>query len=179
MTLADQAAMNGHDGQLDSSKPERPKRRTFTAACKARILADYDALHAARAVPAGADLHLSPRGKAAPIHAPLTWRRLGRFRCMPHPYRRLNPALEEAVPDSRGATDGSSVRTADDIWEMLFGDGQWRNVTALAWWQDRHGRWVVQVRYHVHGEGRFTGLYVADPAKMREHDGEPADFRPW
>jgi transposase len=44
MTLADQAVMNGHDGQVSSSKPERPKRRTFTAAYKARILAEYDAL---------------------------------------------------------------------------------------------------------------------------------------
>ena len=43
MTLADQAVMSGHDGQV-SSKPERPKRRTFTAAYKARILAEYDAL---------------------------------------------------------------------------------------------------------------------------------------
>jgi transposase len=44
MTLADQAALSGHDGQVSSSKPERPKRRTFTAAYKARILAEYDAL---------------------------------------------------------------------------------------------------------------------------------------
>ena len=44
MTLADQAAMSGHDGQVSSSKPGRPKRRTFTAACKARILAEFDAL---------------------------------------------------------------------------------------------------------------------------------------
>ncbi|MGH3165622.1 MAG: transposase [Trebonia sp.] len=41
MTLADQAAITGHDGQVGSS---RPKRRTFTAAYKARILAEYDAL---------------------------------------------------------------------------------------------------------------------------------------
>jgi len=41
MTLADQAAVTGHDGQVGSSKP---KRRTFTAAYKARILAEYDAL---------------------------------------------------------------------------------------------------------------------------------------
>ena len=41
MTLADQAALTGHDGQVGSS---RPKRRTFTAAYKARILAEYDAL---------------------------------------------------------------------------------------------------------------------------------------
>jgi transposase len=39
MTLADQAAIGGHDGQVGSS---RPKRRTFTAAYKARILAEYD-----------------------------------------------------------------------------------------------------------------------------------------
>jgi transposase-like protein len=44
MTLADQAAMSGHDGQVSSSKPGRPKRRTFTAAYKARILAEFDAL---------------------------------------------------------------------------------------------------------------------------------------
>ena len=45
MTLADQAAITGHDGQVTSGgKPSRPKRRTFTAAYKARILAAYDAL---------------------------------------------------------------------------------------------------------------------------------------
>ena len=44
MTIADQAVMSGHDGQVSSSKPERPKRRTFTAAYKARILAEFDAL---------------------------------------------------------------------------------------------------------------------------------------
>jgi transposase len=44
MTLADQAAVTGHDGQVASSKPDRPKRRSFTAAYKARILAAYDAL---------------------------------------------------------------------------------------------------------------------------------------
>lgn len=44
MTLADQAAITGHDGRVTGSKPERPKRRTFTAAYKARILAEYDVL---------------------------------------------------------------------------------------------------------------------------------------
>jgi transposase len=44
MTLADQAVLSGHDGQVTSGKPDRPKRRTFTAAYKARILAEYDAL---------------------------------------------------------------------------------------------------------------------------------------
>lgn len=44
MTLADRAAITGHDGRVTSSKPERPKRRAFTAAYKARILAEYDAL---------------------------------------------------------------------------------------------------------------------------------------
>jgi transposase len=44
MTLADQAAITGHDGQVGSSKPGRPKRRTFTVAYKARILAEFDAL---------------------------------------------------------------------------------------------------------------------------------------
>ena len=44
MTLADQAAITGHDGQVTGRKPGRPKRRTFTAAYKARILAEFDAL---------------------------------------------------------------------------------------------------------------------------------------
>ena len=44
MTFADQAAIAGHDGRVTSSKPERPKRRAFTAAYKARILAAFDAL---------------------------------------------------------------------------------------------------------------------------------------
>jgi transposase len=44
MTLADQAAITGHDGQVTVGQPARPKRRTFTAAYKARILAAFDAL---------------------------------------------------------------------------------------------------------------------------------------
>jgi hypothetical protein len=32
MTLADQAAIPVHDGQVTSGKPGKPKRRTFTAA---------------------------------------------------------------------------------------------------------------------------------------------------
>jgi hypothetical protein len=44
MTLADRAAITGHDGRVSSGKPDRPKRRTFTAAYKARILAAFDAL---------------------------------------------------------------------------------------------------------------------------------------
>ena len=44
MTLADQAAMAGHDGQVSNGKPGRPKRRTFTMAHKARIVAAFDEL---------------------------------------------------------------------------------------------------------------------------------------
>ncbi len=80
MTLADQAALAVHDGQVGSS---RPKRRTFTAGYKARILAEYDALpdgsparrpHAARtalpfpyralAIPAGKGDAARDNGKA-------------------------------------------------------------------------------------------------------------------
>ena len=32
MSLADQAAMTGHDGQVTEGQPARLKRRTFTAA---------------------------------------------------------------------------------------------------------------------------------------------------
>ena len=44
MTLADRAAITGHDGQVTDGQPARPKRRMFTAAYKARILAAFDAL---------------------------------------------------------------------------------------------------------------------------------------
>ena len=44
MTLADQAAMTGQDGQVAGKRPGRAARRTFTAAYKARILAAFDAL---------------------------------------------------------------------------------------------------------------------------------------
>jgi transposase len=44
MTLADQAVITGHDGQVTEGRPARPKRRAFTAAYKARILAAFDAL---------------------------------------------------------------------------------------------------------------------------------------
>jgi hypothetical protein len=41
MTLADQAVIGGHDGRVTEGQPGRPKRRTFTAAYKARILAEF------------------------------------------------------------------------------------------------------------------------------------------
>jgi len=44
MTLADQSAMTGQDGRVTDEQPARPKRRTFTKAYKARILAAFDAL---------------------------------------------------------------------------------------------------------------------------------------
>jgi transposase-like protein len=44
MTLADQAAVTGQDGRVTDEQPSRPKRRTFTKAYKARILAAFDAL---------------------------------------------------------------------------------------------------------------------------------------
>jgi transposase len=45
MTLSDQAAVTERqDGRVTDERPGRPKRRTFTKAYKARILAAYDAL---------------------------------------------------------------------------------------------------------------------------------------
>jgi hypothetical protein len=46
MTPADQAAIAGHDGQVTSGKPERPKSRTFTRKFKAKIVAESGALPA-------------------------------------------------------------------------------------------------------------------------------------
>ncbi|TLF65901.1 hypothetical protein FE391_25920 [Nonomuraea sp. KC401] len=44
MTLADQSALTGQDGRVTDEQPARQKRRTFTKAYKARILAAFDAL---------------------------------------------------------------------------------------------------------------------------------------
>lgn len=99
---------------------------------------------------------------------------------MPRRYPRLNPALEEAVPRySPGVTDASDVRGADDVWEVLFGDGEWRDAMGLAWWLDRPGRWVLQLEYHVSGEGTSTGTYLADREKMRGPEDEPPVWSPW
>jgi transposase-like protein len=43
MTMADQAALAGQNERV-GKKQGRPKRRTFTAAYKARILAEFDSL---------------------------------------------------------------------------------------------------------------------------------------
>ncbi len=49
VTMLDRAAVPADPGQVDEDRrpdpevPERARRRTFTAACKARILAAYDA----------------------------------------------------------------------------------------------------------------------------------------
>ena len=43
MSLADQAATAGHDGQVTSGKPEPPKSQTFTREFKAKIAAEFDA----------------------------------------------------------------------------------------------------------------------------------------
>jgi transposase-like protein len=43
MTLADQASSVGQDGRV-TPRANRPKRRTFTAAYKAKMLEEYDAL---------------------------------------------------------------------------------------------------------------------------------------
>ena len=52
MTMTDMAsAAAGHDGAVASGKGPRagqPKRRAFTAACKARILQEYDQLQTGR-----------------------------------------------------------------------------------------------------------------------------------
>jgi transposase len=43
MSISDQAPAVGQDGRV-SPRANRPKRRTFTASCKARILEEFDAL---------------------------------------------------------------------------------------------------------------------------------------
>jgi hypothetical protein len=79
---------------------------------------------------------------------------------------RLCPALERAVPaDSPGRDPG--YRPDSSPWEFLFGDGEWHQVKAVAWWTDRNGRDVVQIEWHI-GGSTFEETYLVDLAKMRE-----------
>src|SRR5437879_1250212 len=65
MTLADQAAIAGHDGQVTSGKPERPKSRTFTREFKAKIVAEFGTpISRERDHP---PMMMAVSGKAAPI----------------------------------------------------------------------------------------------------------------
>ena len=91
---------------------------------------------------------------------------------------RDTPGLQRAIPtDSPG--DSGTHRSVRDLWEVPFRDGTWRTVEVRAWWTDRHGRWVIQVKYHVRGEGTFGEMYLADPERMRAFEDEPPEFCPW
>ena len=84
---------------------------------------------------------------------------------MPSRDRRLNPALERALPaDSVGYTDWEHVGR---LCEALFGSGQWHPVTVKARWRDRLGRRVVQVEWSIAGD-TWGETYVHDPERVRE-----------
>ena len=87
---------------------------------------------------------------------------------MPPRDPRFCPALERALPvDSPGRDPG--YRSDQSPYLFLFGDGEFHPVTVVAWWTDRHGRWVVQVNWHIDGS-TYDESYVVDHARMRSID---------
>lgn len=84
-----------------------------------------------------------------------------------------SPDLQRAIP-----RDNGTYRSVRDPWQLRFKDGSWRDVTALAWWKDRDLRDVVQIEWSSPSIGLRSDTFLADPAKMREHPGEP-NWTPW
>lgn len=95
---------------------------------------------------------------------------------MPHWNDLLNPALERAHPQD--IVPGSYRPGRGDIWEALFGDGQWHRIQVLAWMTTRDGRDVVQAAWHAEG-GTYTAMYLADPERMRAVLDAPPGWSPW
>jgi hypothetical protein len=86
---------------------------------------------------------------------------------MPPRDPRQQPDLEEGKP----ADDipGGPYRRDGNVQLILFGgqDPEWRPVRILAWREDRHGREVIDVEWHLDGE-TWGGTYIADREKIRD-----------
>jgi hypothetical protein len=84
----------------------------------------------------------------------------------PHPRNR--PALEAALSrDTRRPGDHGWRSGNREPWLFLFGGGSWLPVEVLAWWEDDHGRTVVQVEYHAE-LSTWNGTYLFAAGKCRE-----------
>lgn len=84
---------------------------------------------------------------------------------MPSRDRRLNPDLERALPaDSTQTRDYRIVR---EVWEVLFGSGEWRPVTVRAAWKDRRERLVIMLEWSIAGES-WRGAYLWAAGKVRD-----------
>lgn len=84
---------------------------------------------------------------------------------MPPSDPRYRPALERALPSDtidNGTWKGEGIPAS-----VLFGDGEWHEVTIVARWSDRHGREVVQLSWHAAGTG-WSESYLADAERIRE-----------
>jgi hypothetical protein len=82
------------------------------------------------------------------------------------------PALREAPPADD--VDNGTWRELGEPREVLFGDpddpadpDDWREVTAVAWWLNRHGQPVIQLLWSSGGT-MWGQAYIADPARIRE-----------
>jgi hypothetical protein len=77
------------------------------------------------------------------------------------------PALREAPPADD--VPNGTWRELGDPWKVLFGDpggDDWREVTAMASWRNRHGKPVVQVEWR-DGATTWGGAYITDPERIR------------
>jgi hypothetical protein len=84
----------------------------------------------------------------------------------PHPRNR--PALKTALSsDTRRPGDHGWRPGRREPWMALFGDGQWRTVEVLAWWEDDLGRSVVQIEWFAE-LSTWGGSFVVEPGKLRD-----------
>jgi hypothetical protein len=84
---------------------------------------------------------------------------------MPPRDPRDGPALTEESPGDD--VDNGTWRELGEPRKVQFGDGSWRQATAVAWWLNRHGQPVVQLLWSSGGT-MWGQAYIADPARIRE-----------
>jgi len=87
---------------------------------------------------------------------------------MPPRDPRLCPALERALP--AGDVPGGEYRPVREPCLVMFGDGQWHQVTVRARRKDRLGRDIIDIEWHA-AWSTWNESYVATPELMREPPG--------
>lgn len=89
---------------------------------------------------------------------------------MPPRDPRLCPDLERAIP-SDTVPGSSRVPERPELYEVLFGDGEWHLVSVRAWRLDWHGRRVIHVSWSAEGSTWNESYLAAGPERMREAEG--------
>lgn len=85
---------------------------------------------------------------------------------MPPADSKLRPALERVKPDDMRPGSSEPVLFPEP-WKILFGDGEWHDVSVTGRAAATGGREVIQVEWSARGE-LWTGWYFAAGAKMEK-----------